>query len=218
MAVTCRNVAAPAFPAAVARATTASWSIARKASWLPACLMVVPSAQNTSSTAGRSGTSGRAAGSWVSPGSLVSTFLRPTVTTRSQVSSWSRRRSRCPPTSPVAPASRAVRTGPAYGNRLSGVYADGQTRGMAQLTRPETRLHASFLAAMEEFREEGRAGEDTMIGWDFTRWGATWESKDVFAAYVRETIEEEHRPRAEGFVCQTNWWWTDQDEYVGPIS
>jgi len=89
---------------------------------------------------------------------------------------------------------------------------------MAQLTRPETRLHASFLAAMEEFREEGRAGEDSMIGWDFTRWGATWESGDVFAAYVRETIEEEHRPRAAGFVCQTNWWWTDRDEYVGRIS
>ena len=44
---------------------------------------------------------------------------------------------------------------------------------MAQLTRPDTRFRVSFLSAMEEFREEGRAGEDSMIGWDLTRFGDT---------------------------------------------
>jgi predicted acetyltransferase len=89
---------------------------------------------------------------------------------------------------------------------------------MAQLIRPDTRLQASFLAAMEEFREEGRAGDDSMIGWDFSRFGDTWESDEGFAAYVRETLDEADRPRAAGFVCQTSWWWVDDEEYVGRIS
>ena len=71
---------------------------------------------------------------------------------------------------------------------------------------------------MEEFRHEGRAGDESMIGWDFARFADTWESDEGFAAYVRETLEEEHRPRGEGFVCQTNWWWTEDGEYLGRIS
>ena len=89
---------------------------------------------------------------------------------------------------------------------------------MAELIRPDTRLRVSFLSAMEEFRDEGRAGEDSMIGWDLTRFGETWGTEEGFAAYVRETLEEAHRPRAEGFVCQTSWWWAEGDEYVGRIS
>ena len=89
---------------------------------------------------------------------------------------------------------------------------------MAQLTRPDTRFRVSFLSAMEEFREEGRAGEDSMIGWDLTRFGDTWASEEGFAAYVRETLAEADRPRAEGFVCHTSWWWVEGEEYVGRIS
>jgi predicted acetyltransferase len=89
---------------------------------------------------------------------------------------------------------------------------------MAELIRPDTRLQASFLAAMEEFRAEGRAGDDSMIGWDFSRFGDSWESEEGFAAYVRETLDEADRPRAEGFVCQTSWWWVEDEEYVGRIS
>jgi predicted acetyltransferase len=89
---------------------------------------------------------------------------------------------------------------------------------MAELIRPDTRLKASFLAAMEEFRAEGRAGDDSMIGWDFSRFGDSWESEEGFAAYVRGTLDEADRPRAEGFVCQTSWWWVEDEEYVGRIS
>jgi predicted acetyltransferase len=89
---------------------------------------------------------------------------------------------------------------------------------VAVLTRPDVRFRVSFLEAMEEFRAEGRAGDDTMIGWDFARFGDTWGSEEGFAAYVRETLVEAERPRAEGFVCQTSWWWTDEDQYVGRIS
>ena len=89
---------------------------------------------------------------------------------------------------------------------------------MAELTLPDARWRTSFHAAMEEFRDEGRAGDDSMIGWDFARFGETCETEEGFAVYVRETLEEAHRPRAKGFVCQTSWWWTDGEEYVGRIS
>src|SRR5690349_13449141 len=89
---------------------------------------------------------------------------------------------------------------------------------MAELIRPDTRLRVSFLEAMEEFRAEGRAGDDSMIGWDFARFEDTWETEAGFAAYVRETLAEAERPRAEGVVGQTSWWWTEGEEYVGRIS
>jgi len=71
---------------------------------------------------------------------------------------------------------------------------------------------------MDEWRDEGRVGEDTMLGWDYARFADTWQSEEGFAEYVRVTLEEAHRPRAEGFVCQTSWWWTEGDEYIGRIS
>jgi predicted acetyltransferase len=89
---------------------------------------------------------------------------------------------------------------------------------MAELVRPHVRFRGSFLAAMDEFIAEGRAGTDTMIGWDLTRFGDTWGSEEGFAAYVEETLAEAERPRAEGFVCQTSWWWVEGEEYVGRIS
>jgi predicted acetyltransferase len=89
---------------------------------------------------------------------------------------------------------------------------------MAELIRPDIRLKTSFLAAMEEFRDEGRAGGDTMIGWDLARFGDTWHTDEGFAAYVRATLDEADRPRAPGFVCQTSWWWAEGEEYVGRIS
>ena len=89
---------------------------------------------------------------------------------------------------------------------------------MAQLTRPHVRFRASFLAAMDEFVEEGRAGTESMIGWDLTRFAGTWHTDAGFASYVEETLAEAERPRADGFVCQTSWWWTDGEEYLGRIS
>ena len=90
--------------------------------------------------------------------------------------------------------------------------------GWPSLTRPDVRFRASFLAAMEEFREEGRAGEDTMIGWDLDPFGDTLGDRGGFRGVRRETAEAEHRPGSPGFVCQTSWWWTEGDEYVGRIS
>ena len=90
---------------------------------------------------------------------------------------------------------------------------------MAELISPVVRMRASFLAAMEEFRAEGREGDiHSMIGWDFSVFGKTWDTEEGFATYVKETLAEEHTPREEGLVCQTNWWWVEGEEYVGRIS
>lgn len=89
---------------------------------------------------------------------------------------------------------------------------------MAELTRPEVRFRRSFLEAMQEFVEEGWAGTESMIGWDLERFGDSWHTEDGFAAYVEETLAEAVRPRQPGFVCQTSWWWTEGEEYIGRIS
>ena len=80
------------------------------------------------------------------------------------------------------------------------------------------RFRESFLAAMQEFVDEGRAGTESMIGWDLDTFGDSWHTDEGFAAYVETTLAEAVRPRRPGFVCQTSWWWTEDDQYVGRIS
>ena len=89
---------------------------------------------------------------------------------------------------------------------------------MAELTRPHVRFRVSFLEAMDEFVAEGRSGDDSIIGWDLARFGDTWAEAAGFAAYVADTLAEAERPRQPGFVCQTSWWWTEGEEYLGRIS
>lgn len=89
---------------------------------------------------------------------------------------------------------------------------------MPELTRPHLLFRASFLAAMAEFADEGRMGDDSMIGGDLATYRATWDTDDGFAAYVEETLAESEHPRQAGFVCQTTWWWVDQTDYIGRIS
>jgi predicted acetyltransferase len=89
---------------------------------------------------------------------------------------------------------------------------------MARLTRPHVRFQRSFLEAMQEFIDEGRAGTDSMIGWDLDSFGSSWHTVAGFAAYVETTLAEAVRPRRTGFVCQTSWWWTEGDDYIGRIS
>lgn len=88
---------------------------------------------------------------------------------------------------------------------------------MPRLARPHVRFHRSFLAAMQEFVDEGRAGDDTMVGSDLAAYAGSWESEDGFAAYVEATLGEAVRPRKAGFVCASTWWWAEDEEYVGRI-
>jgi predicted acetyltransferase len=90
---------------------------------------------------------------------------------------------------------------------------------MAQLGTPTVLVHASFLAAMAEFRGEGRgtATDPTEIGREMRTFGASWTSSKGFAAYVRWLVDQarEDSPRPAGYVPATNLWLTDGDEYLG---
>ena len=92
---------------------------------------------------------------------------------------------------------------------------------MPDLVAPTTAVRASFLAAMAEFRAEGRGGpsDTSMLGRETRTYGATWASPNGFAAYVADLIadsDEEH-PRPDGWVPCTTLWWVDGKEYLARI-
>jgi predicted acetyltransferase len=93
---------------------------------------------------------------------------------------------------------------------------------MPQLIRPAVEIHRSFLAAMAEFRAEGRgdASDATMVGREIRHHSATWGTPAGFAGYVDELRAEalEDSPRPDGFVPSTTLWWVDGDEYLGRIA
>jgi hypothetical protein len=81
---------------------------------------------------------------------------------------------------------------------------------MPELATPTTRVHASFLAAMEEFRAEGRGrpGDDSMTGRAIHAYGGRWQQPAVFSQYVRWLCDQvrEDAPRPEGYVPATTLW------------
>lgn len=93
---------------------------------------------------------------------------------------------------------------------------------MPELATPTTRVHASFLAAMAEFRVEGRggAGDDSLTGRTIRAYGGRWQQPAVFSQYVRWLCDQEREdaPRPEGFVPTTTRWWLSGGEYLGRVS
>jgi len=93
---------------------------------------------------------------------------------------------------------------------------------MVQLGAPTVLVHASFLAAMAELRDEGRgtAGDPTEVGREIRTFGASWTSPEGFAAYVRWLVDQarEDAPRPAGYVPATTLWLTDGPEYLGRIA
>ena len=93
---------------------------------------------------------------------------------------------------------------------------------MPALVRPTLEVHRSFLAAMAEFRAEGRGGADdnSMIGSENREFGGTWSTLEGFAAYVqkirRDADEEAPRP-AERVAC-TTLWYVEGAEYFGRLA
>ncbi|WP_223291118.1 GNAT family N-acetyltransferase [Streptomyces avicenniae] len=87
---------------------------------------------------------------------------------------------------------------------------------------PTVAVHASFLAAVEEFRAEGRARADdnSMLGRDILTHGDRWADPDAFAAYVRLTLgdADDEAPRPPGHVPSTVLWWVVGDTFVGRLS
>ena len=74
---------------------------------------------------------------------------------------------------------------------------------MGRLIAPDAGLRVSFLAAMDEFAAEGRAGGRTMVGADLAEYGERWRTEAGFAVYLEAVRAEEHTPRWADFVTQT---------------
>jgi predicted acetyltransferase len=93
---------------------------------------------------------------------------------------------------------------------------------MPDLVAPTPRVRASFIAAMSEFRAEGRGApsDNSMVGDEIRDYGPGWADPGLFEEYARHLREQalEDSPRPAGFVPSTTLWWVDSDEYLGRIA
>jgi len=93
---------------------------------------------------------------------------------------------------------------------------------MPELTPPTTRVHASFLAAMAEFRDEGRGGpgDDTALGREIREHASRWTEPGAFGRYLRSLRDQalEDSPRPDRHVPSTTLWWVSGEEYLGRIA
>ncbi|WP_433222608.1 GNAT family N-acetyltransferase [Dactylosporangium sp. CS-047395] len=93
---------------------------------------------------------------------------------------------------------------------------------MPELVLPTADVHQSFLAAMAEFRAEGRGGQDdgSMIAWEMQDYGGSWGTAAGFAAYVSDLRAQavEDSPRKEGLVPSTTLWFVEGAEYLGRLA
>jgi len=98
---------------------------------------------------------------------------------------------------------------------------------MPELISPTTRVHLSFLDAVEEFRAEGSpqlAGLHTLPPTE-NEPGESWDGPALvdpagFARYVARLHElgDPGTPLAEGYVHATALWWVHGDAYLGRLS
>ncbi|WP_343242395.1 MULTISPECIES: GNAT family N-acetyltransferase [unclassified Streptomyces] len=90
---------------------------------------------------------------------------------------------------------------------------------MPRLAPPSGLVHRSFIAAMEEFRAEGRGGpdDDTTLGATLRDYGPRWRDPAVFEAYVAEVRAAAH-PAAPHSVPVTTLWYVDDADYLGRIA
>lgn len=93
---------------------------------------------------------------------------------------------------------------------------------MPDLVAPTSRVRASFIDAMDEFRHEGRGApeDNSMVGREISVYGLGWTDSELFEEYVRHVRDQarEDSPRPDGVVPSTTLWWTDGDEYLGRIA
>lgn len=84
------------------------------------------------------------------------------------------------------------------------------------LVRPTTAVHASYVAAMEEFRAEGRGarGEISAIGNALREYGGRWRDPAVFAEHVASVRGPTRDPVD---LCVT-YWYVDGDAFLGRLS
>ena len=96
---------------------------------------------------------------------------------------------------------------------------------MAHFVRPTVALRESYLAAMQEFADEGRTSDGTGIGRDLEVYGPSWSTPEGFADFVRIKAQEAVADPPPGWVRNTNLWWVEgqgdpegDEEYVGRMS
>jgi predicted acetyltransferase len=91
-----------------------------------------------------------------------------------------------------------------------------------RLDLPAVRARQSFLAAMAEFRAEGRGdpADRSMIGEELREFGDRWVTPPGFAGYVdwlrAQALEDSPRPA--GHVPSTTLWWMQDDIYLGRVA
>jgi predicted acetyltransferase len=117
---------------------------------------------------------------------------------------------------------RTRRSPPGSRNTVARVNEPSSTDVMAALETPTVRVHRSFIAAMAEFRTEGRGdtADQSMIGSEIREYAPDWSVPAVFAVYVRwlraQALEDSSRPA--GYVPCTTLWWIDGEEYLGRLA
>ncbi|MEO8247463.1 MAG: GNAT family N-acetyltransferase [Chloroflexota bacterium] len=93
---------------------------------------------------------------------------------------------------------------------------------MPRLAPPTTELHASFLAALEEFRAEGRLGpaDSTGLAQESRAGIPGIDDPAGFAAYVRalRARARPETPRPLGYVPDTLLWFAEGAEWIGRLS
>ncbi|WP_026412690.1 GNAT family N-acetyltransferase [Actinomadura oligospora] len=93
---------------------------------------------------------------------------------------------------------------------------------MPALIAPNARVRLSFLAAMAEFRAEGRGApeDDSWLGRDIRVYGGEWDEPEPFGRFVRHvrSLALDETPRPPEHVPTTILWWVDGDEFVGRLT
>jgi predicted acetyltransferase len=109
------------------------------------------------------------------------------------------------------PAAGAVMTGSSP--TLSAVPA---------LVRPSVAVQASFLAAMDEYRAEGRgsAADSSNLGRDIRTWAPDWSAPVVFHQFVDEVLAQAlpDTPRPAHVVPTTTLWWVAGADFLGRLA
>jgi len=88
-----------------------------------------------------------------------------------------------------------------------------------QLIAPTIAVHASFLAAMDEFRADGAAAvPHSNLARELRTWGDRWVTAEGFAEYVELTGGVSSEERADGVVPKTTLWWVADGSYLGRVT
>jgi predicted acetyltransferase len=90
------------------------------------------------------------------------------------------------------------------------------------LVPPTVEVHASFLAAMDEYRAEGRGvpADTSTVGHDLRTFGPIWSKPEVFQRFVTQVRAQsrEDTVRPSSFVPTTTYWWVSGAEYLGRLA